>query len=145
MYSRVFLLSYLYIYVFFFFFFCFFGFLLHPRVAPQRSFFVLCFFFFFFIKKYRYHRFLFVSLIPASPLFLAPCLSQIYIRIYISLSLSLSLLFFFFYIGNTLRLKYITDVNEKNVLEREKETKRRKRRECFTHRRTVAAGIFARN
>lgn len=57
------------------------------------------------------------------------CFHCIFLFFFLSLS--------FLLCRKLLWLKYITDVNEKNVLEREKETKRRKRREYFVSRRRI--------
>lgn len=96
-----------------------------------------CFLFYFCFSIYRI--FLFFVLILIS-LFLSPpslsssnihfcCFHCIFLFFFLSLS--------FLLCRKLLWLKYITDVNEKNVLEREKETKRRKRREYFVSRRRI--------
>ena len=148
MYSRVSSIVFIYLCLLYLFFYFFFYFSLQT-IVPRSSFFYVPFILFLLKSRTTIVSYFLLSLIAVSFLFSALCLSFCYLRslhlplsrILFSLSLSLShshslslSLSLFFYIGNTLRLKYITDVNEKNVLEREKETKRRKRREYLTHR-----------
>ena len=149
MYSRVSSIVFIYLCLLYLFFYFFFYFSLQTIVPRSSSFYVP--FILFLLKSRTTIRFVFscffnrcfifalcsllVVLLYSLPSFtLVALFCSLSLSLSLSHSLTLSFSLFFFYIGNTLRLKYITDVNEKNVLEREKETKRRKRREYSTHR-----------